>query len=334
MENYLDMQNNIDEEKLKVIANEIKAGKTVLFPTETVYGIGTNGLNSESVKKVYQIKGRNLKNPINLLVSSINMVNTIAKDISDLEYKLMQTFFPGPFTIILKRKSIVPDIVTASSDTVGVRMPSGIIAKKLIEYSNIPIAAPSANISGTLSGTNLEDIIDDFSNKVDFIINGGNSDIGIESTIVKVINGIPHILRPGAITAEQIKKIAGNVIIENFNLPSKNLSHYQLNIDTILVYGKNKKKVVEKINSISKQYRFPVLLTFSENRTKYDTKNIIDIGSKYNLEEISRNIFTKLRQAEKLSPDIIIVEGIEKKGLGLAIMNRLLYACNNNYIKV
>ena len=156
-------------------------------------------------------------------------------------------------------------------------MPSGIIAKKLIEYSNIPIAAPSANISGTLSGTNLEDIIDDFSNKVDFIINGGNSDIGIESTIVKVINGIPHILRPGAITAEQIKKIAGNVIIENFNLPSKNLSHYQLNIDTILVYGKNKKKVVEKINSISKQYRFPVLLTFSENRTKYDTKNIIDI---------------------------------------------------------
>lgn len=334
MENYLDMQNNIDEEKLKVIANEIKAGKTVLFPTETVYGIGTNGLNSESVKKVYQIKGRNLKNPINLLVSSINMVNTIAKDISDLEYKLMQTFFPGPFTIILKRKSIVPDIVTASSDTVGVRMPSGIIAKKLIEYSNIPIAAPSANISGTLSGTNLEDIIDDFSNKVDFIINGGNSDIGIESTIVKVINGIPHILRPGAITAEQIKKIAGNVIIENFNLPSKNLSHYQLNIDTILVYGKNKKKVVEKINSISKQYRFPVLLTFSENRTKYDTKNIIDIGSKDNLEEISRNIFTKLRQAEKLSPDIIIVEGIEKKGLGLAIMNRLLYACNNNYIKV
>ena len=334
MENYLDMQNNIDEEKLKVIANEIKAGKTVLFPTETVYGIGTNGLNSESVKKVYQIKGRNLKNPINLLVSSINMVNTIAKDISDLEYKLMQTFFPGPFTIILKRKSIVPDIVTASSDTVGVRMPSGIIAKKLIEYSNIPIAAPSANISGTLSGTNLEDIIDDFSNKVDFIINGGNSDIGIESTIVKVINGIPHILRPGAITAEQIKKIAGNVIIENFNLPSKNLSHYQLNIDTILVYGKNKKKVVEKINSISKQYRFPVLLTFSENRTKYDTKNIIDIGSKYNLEEISRNIFTKLRQAEKLGPDIIIVEGIEKKGLGLAIMNRLLYACNNNYIKV
>lgn len=334
MENYLDMQNNIDEEKLKVIANEIKAGKTVLFPTETVYGIGTNGLNSESVKKVYQIKGRNLKNPINLLVSSINMVNTIAKDISDLEYKLMQTFFPGPFTIILKRKSIVPDIVTASSDTVGVRMPSGIIAKKLIEYSNIPIAAPSANISGTLSGTNLEDIIDDFSNKVDFIINGGNSDIGIESTIVKVINGIPHILRPGAITVEQIKKIAGNVIIENFNLPSKNLSHYQLNIDTILVYGKNKKKVVEKINSISKQYRFPVLLTFSENRTKYDTKNIIDIGSKDNLEEISRNIFTKLRQAEKLSPDIIIVEGIEKKGLGLAIMNRLLYACNNNYIKV
>lgn len=334
MENYFDMQNHIDEEKLKAIANEIKAGKIVLFPTETVYGIGTNGLNSESVKKVYLIKDRDFKNPINLLVSDIQMVNTIAKDITDLEYKLMQTFFPGPFTIILKRKFIVPDIVTASSDTVGVRMPSGIIAKKLIEFSNTPIAAPSANLSGTLSGTNLEDIIDDFSNKVDFIINGGNSDIGIESTIVKVIDGIPHILRPGAITAEQIKKVAGNVIVENFNLPSKNLNHYQLDIDTVLVYGKNKKKVVEKINSISKQYKFPVLLTFSENRAKYDTKNIIDIGSKDNLEEISRNIFTKLRQAEKLKPDIIIIEGVEKKGLGLAIMNRLQYTCNNNYIEI
>lgn len=334
MENYLNVQNYIDEEKLKDIAIAIRNGKIVLFPTETVYGIGTNGLNAEAVKRVYSIKGRSLSNPINLLVSSIDMVNTIAHDITDLEYKLMKEFFPGPFTIILKRKSIVPDIVTATSDTVGVRMPSGKIAKKLIEYANIPIAAPSANLSGRPSGTSLEDIIDDFSNKVDFMINGGKSDIGIESTIVKVVDGTPHILRPGAITAEQIKKVAGNVIIDNSNLPSKNLNHYQLNIDTVLVYGKNKKKVFEKINSISKQYKFPILLTFTENRNIYDTKNIIDIGSKNNLEEISKNIFAKLRQAEKLKPDIIIIEGIKKKGLGLAIMNRLLNVCNNNCIKV
>lgn len=334
MEKYLDVQNYIDDEKLKIIANYIRNGKIVLFPTETVYGIGTNGLNSEAVKKVYEIKGRNLKNPINLLVSDINMVNMVAKDISDLEYKLMEAFFPGPFTIILKRKSIVPDIVTSGLDSVGVRMPSGKIARKLIEYANIPIAAPSANISGTLSGSTLEDIQDDFYNKVDIMINGGISDIGIESTIVKVVDGIPHILRPGAITLEQIKKVAGNAIIENNELPSKQLNHYQLHVDTILIYGENEEKVIDKINSVIKKYKFPILLTFSENKLKYNTSNIIDIGSKHNLEEISKNIFTKLRQAENLHPDIIIIEGIEQKGLGLAIMNRLIHACNNNYIIV
>lgn len=333
MGKYLDAQNYIDDEKLKIIGNDIRNGKIVLFPTETVYGIGTNGLDAEAVKKVYEIKGRNFKNPVNLLVSSINMVNEVAKDISELEYKLMEAFFPGPFTIILKRKCIVPDIVTSGLDTVGVRMPSGEIAKKLIEYANVPIAAPSANISGTPSGTNLEDILDDFSNKVDIMINGGTSDIGIESTIVKVINGVPHILRPGAITVEEIKKVAGNAIIENSELPSQKLKHYQLETDTILVYGKNEEKVIDKINSILKTYNFPILLTFSENKSKYNTTNIIDIGSKYNLEEISKNIFTKLRQAERLNPDIIIVQGIEKKGLGLAIMNRLLNVCNNNYIE-
>ena len=334
MENYLDVQEYIDEEKLKIIAHGIREGKIVLFPTETVYGIGTNGLNAEAVKKVYEIKGRNLKNPINLLVSSIDMVNMVAKNISNLEYKLMETFFPGPFTLILKRKPIVPDIVTAGTNTVGVRMPSGEIAKKLIEYANVPIAAPSANISGTPSGTTLEDILDDFSSKVDIMINGGKSDIGIESTIVKVIDDIPHILRPGAITVEQIKQVAGNVIVEDSKLPSKELKHYQLGVDSILVYGKNEKKVIDKINSMIKTYNFPILLTFSENKLKYNTTNIIDIGSKHNLEEISKNIFTKLRQAEKLHPDIIIIEGIEKKGLGLAIMNRLLNTCNGHCIKV
>lgn len=138
----------------------------------------------------------------------MDMVNQVAKDITELEYRLMEELFPGPFTIILKKKEIVPDIVTANQDTVGIRMPAGEIARKLVEYANVPIATPSANISGKPSGTNFESVMRDFEGKVDFFIDGGKSELGISSTIVKVIDGVPHILRQGSITKEQIEKIA------------------------------------------------------------------------------------------------------------------------------
>lgn len=334
METYINLKEKINEEKLKIIGKEIKNGKLVIFPTETVYGIGTNGLSSEAVKKVYMAKGRDFKNPINLLVGNIEIVNKIAKDISPLEYKLMQAFFPGPFTLILKKKEIVPNIVTGNSDTIGVRMPDNLIAQKLLEYADVPIAAPSANISGKLSGTKSEDIFEDFKNNVDYIIDGGQSDLGMESTIVKVIDGIPHILRPGYITPEQIEAIAGNVIIESQNLPSNNLKHYQINSKAILVYGKSETKVVSKIKEIAQNYTFPVIITYSENISNYTNLNTIELGSKHNLEEISKNMFIKLRQAELLNPDIIIIEGIKKEGIGLAIMNRFINVCNNNFIIV
>lgn len=184
----------------------IKQGKIVVFPTETVYGIGTNGLDEQAVKRLYEVKKRPLNKPISLLVSNMEMLKSIAKDITELEYKIMEKFFPGPLTIILKKKDIVPDIVTAGQETVGVRMPSGEIARKLVELSGVPIAAPSANISGEPSGTNLSEIKKHFEGNVDFYIDGGNSELGISSTIVQVIDGKPKILRQGSITLEQIEK--------------------------------------------------------------------------------------------------------------------------------
>ena len=205
---YIDLKNSKDYIKLKEPAKIIKNGGIVVFPTETVYGIGANGLDENAVKKLYNVKQRPLNKPISLLVSNMDMVNQVAKDITELEYRLMEEFFPGPFTIILKKKNIVPDIVTAGQDTVGIRMPAGEIAKKLVEYANVPIATPSANISGKPSGTNFESVMRDFEGKVDFFIDGGKSELGISSTIVKVIDGVPHILRQGSITKEQIEKIA------------------------------------------------------------------------------------------------------------------------------
>lgn len=315
MQNYLDMRHNPSYEKLQEVANIIKNDGIVLFPTETVYGIGANGLSKKAVEKVYKVKGRNIKNPINLLVSDIKMIENVAKDITELEYRLMDAFFPGPLTIILKKKDIVPNIVTAGGDTVGVRMPSGKIALKLVQKAGVPIAAPSANLSGKLSGTNLHDIIGDFENKVDFIIDGGESKIGLESTIVKVIDGVPHILRPGAITDVQIKDVAGDVVLDYLNknefLPSSDMAHYNIKNRCVLV--KADKGQVDRVNAILKQCDNAVVICCDENVDMYNSKVILNMGPKDNLEVVSRNIFRLLREADNFSPDIIVVEGVEEK---------------------
>ena len=339
MNNFIDMKELLDISKLKEAAKSIKSGGIVIFPTETVYGIGTNGFDAQAIKRLYDIKGRNVKNPINLLVSNIEMVKKIAENISPLEYELMKEFFPGPLTIILKRKSIVPDILTAGLDTVGIRMPSNMIAKSLVKLADTPIAAPSANISGKPSSTNLDDILDDFSSKVDYVIDGGKSNIGIESTIIKVIDDVPHILRPGFITPEQIKKVAGSVILENeaynsnekcHNLPSSKLKHYQLSSNSILVYDTDNQMMVNKINELCKRYANPVIVCCNENSKHYNYTNVIAYGSKNKPEEISKNIFSSLKKADSYLPDIIIIEGVRNDGIGIAIMDRLKNVCNND----
>lgn len=209
MINYLNCKDSIDFNELKNISNIIKKGGIVVFPTETVYGIGVNSLDINAISKLYKIKKRPLNKPVSLLVSSIEMVDMVAKDISSMEYKLMEEFFPGPLTIILKKKKVVPDILTNNTDTVGVRMPDNIIARKLIEYANIPIATSSANISGNSSGTNLKDIIEAFDENVDYYIDSGKSKLGIASTIVKIENDYPIILRQGSISIKQILDCLG-----------------------------------------------------------------------------------------------------------------------------
>lgn len=207
---YVDLKDNINLERLKKPAKMIKEGKIVIFPTETVYGIGTNGFKSDSIKKIYELKKRDFNKPISLLVNSIDMIQTVAKDITDLEYALINRFCPGPFTIILKKKKEVPDILTANGDTVGIRMPDSLIAKTLIDYSEVPIATPSANISGKPSGTSIANIMKDFKDSVDCIIDNGESKLGIASTIVKVENEKPIILREGAIKKEEIFDFVNN----------------------------------------------------------------------------------------------------------------------------
>ncbi len=349
MSKYLDLRKNIDNLKIEEAANIIKKGGIVVFPTETVYGIGANGLDENAVKKIYIAKGRKQDNPLILHIANKQMLKNIVQDITPIEEKLMNAFWPGPFTLILNRKPCVPDVVTGGLNTVGVRMPSGEIACKLIEACNLPLAAPSANISGKPSGTKVEDIFEELKDKVDCILDGGKSQVGLESTVVKVIDGIPTILRPGKITPEQINKVAGNVKIDKHILeqteikenekvlsPGMKYKHYAPNAKCILVYSQDNKKMVEKIKEIAEKQTKVTIISCKENIPKYQgvTNSIINIGSKNDLNEISENIFSALREVDKIMPDLVIIEGVEQNGIGLAIMNRLIRACGQNYIEV
>lgn len=358
---YLDLRDikNVSEYlKLEKAGQIIKNGGLVLFPTETVYGLGANGLDAEAVKKIYTAKGRNSDNPLILHISDIEMLGKIAKDISDVEFSLMNAFWPGPFTIILNKTDLVPSVVAGGLDTVGVRMPSNEIARNLIKFSNVPIAAPSANISGRPSGTNIEDIYQELGDKVDYIIDGGDCNIGVESTVVRVIDGVPHILRPGKITAEEIQEIAGNVIIDKHILgkleadskvmsPGMKYKHYAPNTKCVLVYDKDNSTLQNKIKDIIdnclSQKQKPLVMCLSENAKYFkdvyskelnkDNSNnveIFDMG--VSLDDMSKSIFTDLRKADKCNVDLIIIQGVSPNGLGLAIMNRLLRACNYNVI--
>ena len=260
MAKYKDLKENYDKNDLKEAAKFIIEGKLVLFPTETVYGIGANGLDENAVKKIFVAKNRKQDNPLILHVSNIDMINKVAKDINSLEKKLITDFFPGPLTIILNRQSNIPNIVTAGLDTVGVRMPSNKIARDLIELSNTPIAAPSANISGRPSGTNIDDVFNELNDRVDYILDGGETIIGLESTVIRVIDNKIHILRPGKITSEELSEYA-EVVIDSHVLKSVNenekilspgmkYKHYAPNSNCILIYSDNKNKMLTEMKKL------------------------------------------------------------------------------------
>lgn len=341
---YYNESETINIDDIKKVAQGIREGKLALFPTETVYGIGANALDENAVKKIFIAKGRQSDNPLIVHISNINMLEQIVEDIGEIERKLINKFWPGPLTIIFNRKSenIIPNNVTAGLNTVGVRMPSNKIARTLIELSEVPIAAPSANVSGRPSGTNVQDIIEELDGKVDYIIDGGSTAIGLESTVIRVVNQKIEILRPGKITLEELESVANEVEV-NKNVfervidkpvasPGMKYRHYAPNTKCILVYSKDKEKMINKINEIANSYKNVIVLGTEQNLKNYIAKNKLNMGT--TLEDVGKNIFTLLRKADKYKADLVIIEGVGKKGLGLAITNRLIRACEYNYIEI
>ncbi len=334
----MEVINNIENYK-KILKQEIENDNLVIFPTETVYGIGANALSIDAVNKIFDVKTRAKNNPLIVHLKSKNEIEKYAYIENDIEQKLIDTFMPGPITIILKKKDCIQSCVTAGLDTVGIRVPENIIAHKFLEVVDKPIAAPSANISSRPSGTRVCDIQDEFQDKVNYIIDGGESRIGLESTVVKVIDNIPTILRPGYVTKEMIKNVVGvcNVsehvlkevdINEKVESPGMMYKHYAPRTKCILVYSKD----INTLRELVKENIIDKTIILGSNKLK-DISCLKFINYGESLEEISHNIFSLLRLCDIYNANLIIIEGVEKEGLGLAIMNRLIRTSNFNYIE-
>ncbi len=342
-----DFKENIKNKDLQNIKKVIQEGGLVVFPTETVYGIGADATNDDAVKKIFIAKGRPQDNPLIVHISNYEMLEKIVTGITKIEKKLMDAFMPGPFTIILKTTGTLPSSVTAGLNTVGIRMPDNNIALRLIDEAGTPIAAPSANISGRPSGTNISDIYNELKDKVDVFIDGGDTDIGIESTVVKVIDDTAVILRPGKVSLEDIEAIGIKAKLdshvfedvkegEKVESPGMKHRHYAPSVKTTLLeYNEDNSKMIELLKAYinSNPNKKIGVLCFNEHEELLDGIYTIKIGSKDNMLEISSNIYSKLRSIEHLEMDEWIIEGVKREGIGTAVMNRITRACSYNILK-
>ena len=323
----------LDNEALYKAAKILKDGGLVAFPTETVYGLGGNGTDSESAKKIYEAKGRPSDNPLIIHIADPRDAEKYAYTCEEY-YKLADAFMPGPLTVILKKKDIIPQSVTGGLDTVAVRCPSHPVARALIEASGLPIAAPSANLSGKPSPTCAKHVIEDLCNKVDMIIDGGESEIGLESTILMLDGDSVTLLRPGAITADALSCVCANVkiaesVVEKLGenerpiSPGMKYRHYAPSAPFILLDGDDK-DVLDFL--IEEQKSNCAILCYTEESDILHNKNLIDIGGKNDYSAQAKKLFSALRDADKLGVDVIYSHLPKKEGLGLALYNRMIRA--------
>jgi len=339
---------NMDLEIIKQAAKIIKDGGIVAFPTETVYGLGANALNEKSVEKIYNAKGRPSDNPLIVHISSNKELYSLVESVKLKAQMLMDLFWPGPLTLIFPKSNLIPDTITAGLSTVAIRMPDNKIARELIKYSGVPIAAPSANISGRPSPTNASHVIKDLNGKVDMILDGGEVKVGLESTVLDVTGDIPTILRPGGITREMLEEAIGEVLIDPAIISDKELlstpmspgmkyKHYAPKAQVIIVEGEIN-KVIKKIKSLAEEkqkqnIRVGIMAT-EQTKHHYKTGFILSVGDRNKPETIAAKLFDCLRAFDEEGVEIILSESFSYEKIGFAIMNRLKKAAGHNILKV
>ncbi|MBQ9862503.1 MAG: threonylcarbamoyl-AMP synthase [Lachnospiraceae bacterium] len=341
-------EENIDTNIIKEAGEVLKKGGLVAFPTETVYGLGGDALNPDSSKKIYASKGRPSDNPLIVHISNLRALGKIVKDIPSDALKLADKYWPGPLTMIFNKNDVVPKETTGGLETVAVRMPSNKIARALIDASGGYIAAPSANLSGRPSPTVAKYVIEDMDGRIDIILDGGESDVGLESTIVDFTEGKPMILRPGYITQKMLEEALSErvewdraIIDADSKTPPKapgmKYRHYAPKGELVIVEG-NKEDVIKKINELTNEDKNNNLKTgviaTEETKDYYNADLVKSAGHKDKENEVAHHLFRILREFDEENIQKMYSESFKSDGVGAAVMNRLLKAAGHQIIKV
>ena len=325
-----------------IAAEILRSGGLVAIPTETVYGLAANALDVEAVRKIFVAKGRPSDNPLIVHISHVNEAKPLVKEFTKEAQLLAEAFWPGPLTIILKKSEIVPDVISGGLDTIAIRLPAHSIAQKIIKEAGCPLAAPSANLSGNPSPTKVLHVAADLSGKIDAIVNAGPCDVGLESTVVSLCTKIPKVLRPGAITLEQLKTVLSNIEVDAAVLsqlshnekplsPGMKYRHYSPKAQIIIING-NREQYINYVNShtganiaaLCYEEDIPDLRVFC-----------VPYGSENNLLQQATHLFESLREIDKIDAvDTVYARCPSCEGIGLAVYNRLIRAAGFNIVNL
>ncbi len=331
----------ISEDSILLASRLIASGQVVAFPTETVYGLGADGLNAEAVRRIFNAKQRPADNPLILHVAAIEAAYPLCHWTNEAE-QLAKAFWPGPLTMLLKKQDIVPDITTAGLHTVALRMPSHPAALQLIEASHAPIAAPSANLSGRPSPTCAQHVFEDMQGRIPLILDGGECRVGLESTVLDISGQVPTIFRPGAVTAEQVAMVLGECavapsimrpLIEGESAPSPGMRHrhYAPKARMTLVKGPPS-AVARYINTQYDECENACILAFEEHLPLYGERRTQSMGT--SAQEAAHRLFYLLRDMDTQGIRRIFAETLPETGLGLAVMNRMTRAAAFDIITI
>ncbi len=340
-------EENIDMQAIELAGSIIKSGGLVAFPTETVYGLGGDALNSSSSKKIYAAKGRPSDNPLIIHIVEMSALSKIVRKIPKAAYQLAERYWPGPLTMIFEKAECVPLETTGGLDTVAVRMPSNQIAREFIRASGGYVAAPSANRSGRPSPTIAKYVIEDLAGRIDMIIDGGQADIGLESTIIDLTGSEPVILRPGYITEEMLRQVIGDVeadqtIMEEHTsqapkAPGMKYKHYAPRGNLIIVEGEAEAVsayINERLSAFRKEGKRTGVIATDETVASYLADSVKSAGERGQEEQAAKCLFRILREFDDEKIEVIYAEGFRQKGVGQAVMNRLLKAAGHQVIRL
>lgn len=319
----------VDDVSIQLAAKGIVDGKTVAYPTDTVYGLGANALNEEAVKKVYSAKGRQITKPLIVCVADKAMFKRVVQKITPTASKLIDLFLPGALTLVLPKSDIVPSVVTAGGANIAVRIPKSDIALKLIRYAGVPITAPSANTSSKPSPTLAKHVQDDLNGKIDYILDGGACDIGIESTVID-LTGKPRMLRSGGVDLEAIEKVVGKVEVERHETNYAKQYAPKASVYFSAFYDEMHHTICDRYDMLSMRGQTPVILCVSDRNKLYGKRNYYDMGDSY--DDYAHNLFAALRRADDDGYNAVIAEGIPAGGIGDTLINRLIRSSGGQII--